>query len=346
MVVFDLSYGLAEMGHQVYIAAGEGNLINEIDHPNIHFVHIPIERIQGNTVKQVILYINNCISAYLKLKKLVREERINIINSHQPIPNIYARILSKKMKIPFVTTSHNVYKKNCLTKTYVSGNHVIACSDKVYDNSIRHFNVSSYRISCVRNGINPARLKSTNPIIFSDKFVIGTLAGLRKQKSLDNLIKAFYIFHKRVPNSILVIAGEGKEKHNLQKIASELEIKNEVVFLGFKDNASDVFSGLNIFALSSEYEGLPISMLEAMAMKVPVVVTAVGGIPWVIKNKVNGIICDYGNVDQMAESFYSIYKNKNYSSTLANNGYQTVISEFSYKKMAKQYLDIYKMLMS
>lgn len=344
MVVFDLSYGLAEMGHTVYIAAGNGELEKEIDHPNIHFIHIPIDRVRGNKIKQISLYVINGLSTYFQLKKLIREKGIEIINSHQPISNMYARILSKKMHIHFVTTSHNIYSKGYISNTYVSGDHVIACSDKVYENSVNNFNISEERITCIRNGINPIRLKSKNPISYPGKFVIGTLAGLRKQKSLDKLITAFYIFHQKVPESILVIAGKGEEEGKLKLLVNERKMDNDVKFLGFQNNASDVISGLDVFALSSEYEGLPISMLEAMAMKVPVVVTAVGGISWVIKNKENGLLCDFGNVEQMANCFFDLYRDKIFAKSIAEAGYCSIIDEFSYKKMAEKYYSVYKNL--
>lgn len=344
MVVFDLAHGLAELGHTVYIAAGYGELVQDINHPNIHFVHIPIDRLQGNKVNRICTYTINGVSTYIQLERLIQKIGIEIINSHQPISNLYAKALSKRMRIPFVTTSHNVYSKGFLTNTYVSGDHVIACSDKVYEHSIKYFHVPAERITCIRNGINPARLKPMQPISYPGKFVIGTLAGLRRQKALDKLIHAFGVFHKMVPNSLLIIAGEGEEEENLKSLTKGLEIEQDVKFLGFRNNVSDVLCGLNVFALSSEYEGLPISMLEAMALRIPVVVTSVGGIPWVIKNEVNGLLCDYGDTEQMANCFYTLYQNRILAKDIAEAGYCSVMAEFSYKKMAENYELIYKKL--
>lgn len=345
MVVFDLAHGLAELGHTVYIAAGDGELVQEIKNQNIHFIHIPIERISlGNKAKQTYLYARNGIFAYIELRNLIEKNDIDIINSHQPIPNIYAKVLSKNLHINFVTTSHNIYSKGFLSNTYVSGDYVIACSDKVYENSIINFGVPKERITCIRNGVNPARLTPAEPITFIGKFVIGTIAGLRKQKALDNLIKAFSIFHSRVQASVLVIAGIGEEEENLKSLAKELRINDSVYFLGFKGNVADVLSGLDVFALSSEYEGLPISMLEAMVMKVPVVVTPVGGIPWVIKNEYNGLLCECKDVIQMANAFYRLYKDNSFSHSIAEAGYRSIIEEFSYKKMAEQYFSVYEKL--
>ena len=344
MVVYDLAFGLADMGHRVYIAAGDGELVPELTHPNIHFVHIPIDRVGGNKVKRLFTYGVNAVKTYNQLKSLIEAEKIDVINSHQPFSNMYAKRLSRACHIPFVTTAHNVYEKGYLSNTYVSGDHVVACSDKVYENSVKNFGVKPDRITCIRNGINPDRLKATNPVNYPGKFVIGTLAGLRKQKALDKLISSFELFHKRVPESSLVIAGDGEEKEILVSLVDELGLNTDVHFLGFRNDSANVLAGLDVFALSSEYEGLPISMLEAMAMRIPVVVTPVGGIPWVIKDGDNGLICEYGDIEGMAAKFFKLYENKNLSSDLQEKAYESLLSDYSNKKMAAMYFEVYQAL--
>lgn len=344
MVVYDLACGLAEMGHNVYIAAGSGELVPELNHPNIHFIHIPIDRVGGNKARRLLTYGMNAVKTYNMLKWIIKINKIDVINSHQPISNLYAKRLSRVCHIPFVTTAHNVYAKGFLSNTYVSGDHVVACSDKVYENSIEKFGVNPERITCIRNGINPNRLKADSPISYPEQFVIGTLAGLRKQKALDNLIKAFDLFHKNVPKSCLVIAGEGEEKEKLVSLVNNLGLNDAVHFLGFRNDSANVLAGLDIFALSSEYEGLPISMLEAMAMKVPVVVTNVGGIPWVINDGENGLICEYGNAYDMAEKFMQLYRDESFSNHLSENGYSVLIRDYSNEKMAMMYLGVYQSL--
>lgn len=341
-VVYDLAFGLADMGHRVYIAAGNGELVSELTHPNIQFVHIPIDRVGGNKVKRILTYGINAGKTYNQLKSLIKTEKIDVINSHQPISNMYAKRLSRTCHIPFVTTAHNIYEKGFLSDTYVSGDHVIACSDKVYENSIENFGVMPERITCIRNGINPDRLKSTEPIAYPGKFVIGTLAGLRKQKALDKLIRSFDLFHKKVPESCLVIAGDGEEKGMLVSLVDKLGLNADVHFLGFRNDSANVLAGLDVFALSSEYEGLPISMLEAMAMKIPVVVTPVGGIPWVIKDGQNGLVCEYGDIESMAGKFFKLYENKDLSDNLKEREYDTLIHEYSNKKMASMYFEVYE----
>lgn len=346
LVVYDLAHGLAEQGHNVYIASAEGELAHQLEHENIHFIHIPIERVPGSKLKQIASYIPNAIKAYDLLKECIVDNKIEIINSHQPISNIYAKRLSKRYGIPFVTTSHNVYPDNFWNRTYVSGDHVVAVSEKVLNNSISRFHVPENRITCICNGINPNRLKVEQRFKSDGKFVIGTMAGLRKQKALDNLIKAFALFHNECSESKLVIAGSGTEEAYLKSVVHELGISESVEFWGFRSDVANVLSSFDVFALSSEYEGLPISMLEAMALKIPVVVTAVGGVPEVIENQKNGLMVKYMDNEEMAQYFERLYADKPFRNHIGNAGYQTICEKYNYLSMSKQYFDVYELLLA
>lgn len=346
-VVYDLVQGLAEEGNNVFVASEIGELAESINNIcNAEFVHIPIGRLNGNKIKRILCYFRNANKAYKILKKLIKDKHIEIINSHQPIPNLYARRLSKKFKIPFVTTSHNVYSKGFFSSTYVSGDHVVAVSEKVLTNSIMNFKVDKSRITCVCNGINPNRLLVTDEIKYNNKFVIGTIAGLRKQKALNYLILAFFEFHKIVQNSYLVICGEGEERKILEELVKDLRIEESVCFLGFRSDTANVINSFDIFALSSQYEGLPISMLEAMALKKPIVATKVGGIPEVIVDKENGLLTDYTDYAAMSSCFKFLYENRIICQQIANKGYDTIVQKFNYKIMAKEYIKIYNDLLS
>lgn len=346
LVVYDLAHGLAEQGHNVYIASAEGDLAHQLEHENIHFIHIPIERIQGCKMKQIESYLPNAIKTYSLLKKSILENKIAIINSHQPIPNIYAKILSNRFEIPFVTTSHNVYQDNFWNRTYVSGDHVIAVSKEVLNNSITRFHIPNNRITCIYNGINPNRLKKNQQYNFNNKFVIGTIAGLRKQKALDNLIKAFSLFHNKFCESKCIIVGTGAEETYLRSLACELGVLEVVEFWGFRSDVANVLASFDVFALSSEYEGLPISMLEAMALKIPVVVTAVGGVPEVIVNQENGLMVKYKDNEMMAKYFELLYLDELFRKQIGNAGYQTILEKYNYLSMSQQYLKIYESLLS
>lgn len=345
LVVFDLAYGLAEQGHVIYIASAYGELAQQITHPNIHYFHIPTERISGNKLKSIFQYIYSAIRTYYLLKECILENEIDVINSHQPIPNMYAKKLSRKMKIPFVTTSHNVYSRSIMNRTYVSGDYVVAVSEKVLNNSVSLFGVPRNRIVCIRNGINLKRLVIDNPVRFKDKFVIGTVAGLRKQKALDKLIESFAKFKIHYDDSLLIICGEGEKKFELQELVAKLGMQESVLFWGFRDDISNVISSFDVFALSSEYEGLPVSMLEAMALERPVVATSVGGIPEVINNMENGLLIEYGNVEAMAKAFETLYESNDLRNEITRNAYNILKNKYSYIEMAKQYVEIYNKAM-
>lgn len=344
-VVFDIASGLNELNQNVFVASSDGELSEQLVNMGVKFIKIPINRINNKpNIIRFSNYLKNGIKTYKILSTLIKKENIDIINSHQPIPNIFAKLLSRKYKIPFITTSHNIYEKGFLSNTYNSGDIVVAVSDKVLNNTLELFKVPKEKAICIPNGINPSRLEITEKLKFNSSFIIGTVAGLRKQKSLDIMIKAFKKFNLICPDARLVICGEGSELNYLKQIVNSCDLENRVIFLGFRSDIANVISAFDIFALSSSFEGLPISMLEALVLKKPVVATKVGGIPEVIVDKYNGLLVDCNNIDELAQKFCELYNDVSLRDKISSNGYKTVIKQFSYKTMALNYLQVYSKL--
>jgi glycosyltransferase involved in cell wall biosynthesis len=132
------------------------------------------------------------------------------------------------------------------------------------------------RVRYVPNGIDLARF--SRPRMTGGELTIGTVAGLRPEKNLARLLRAFRLVADTMP-ARLVIAGDGPERPALQRLAHELGIDGRVRFTGHVDDPAPLYRTLDIFALSSDTEQMPLSVLEAMASGLPVAATAVGDVP-------------------------------------------------------------------
>ncbi|GAB4345904.1 MAG: hypothetical protein Kow0099_26630 [Candidatus Abyssubacteria bacterium] len=148
----------------------------------------------------------------------------------------------------------------------------------------------SDKIVCIHNGVEPNRIKPTVPRdemrqrlgIGANDFVIGTACRLVPIKRLDLLLEAFQMLQREHPDSLLLISGDGPLRQDLEKKASSLGIVHKVRFLGHRDDIYNVITTFDIFAMTSEHEGVPMVLLEASHLGIPIVATNVGGIGEII----------------------------------------------------------------
>jgi glycosyltransferase involved in cell wall biosynthesis len=139
------------------------------------------------------------------------------------------------------------------------------------------------RVAYVPNGIDLARFAGPR-MTGSSELTIGTVAGLRPEKNLARLLRAFRLVTDTIPAQ-LVIAGDGPERPALERLAHELGINCRVRFTGHVDDPAPLYRTLDIFALSSDTEQMPLSVIEAMASGLPVAATAVGDVPAMLAAK-------------------------------------------------------------
>jgi glycosyltransferase involved in cell wall biosynthesis len=180
--------------------------------------------------------------------------------------------------------------------------------------------------------------------ISPDAFVIGTAARLVPVKRLDLFLAVAELVSKQVSSLSVVIAGEGKEKARLQTQVSGQRLEKQVHFLGHRGDIYHVLRAMDLLLLTSDHEGLPTVVLEAMALGVPVVSRKVGGIPEVIENGVNGILVDSNSPNEIAEASVRILRDASLYADLSLAGWQTVIKGYSARASVAEVTRIYQSL--
>lgn len=165
-----------------------------------------------------------------------------------------------------------------------------------------------------------------------------TACRLEKQKNLPLLLDAFSLFKKSHPEYMLKICGDGALRKELEAYTKKLGLETSVLFLGFRTDIHDIIAHASIFALSSDYEGVSNSMLEALSIGIPVVCTdsSPGGAAMYIQSGVNGYLTPVRNVDAMAAAFRKIVDSDEHARQLSENAVrirqtldqQTVLNEW------------------
>ena len=240
-------------------------------------------------------------SAVFKIVEIIKKHDVDIIHCQRHKPTIYgtlaAWLAGKKVKV--LTTVHGRNRTRTLSRkiiNYVLFNRIsriISVSDAVRDDILKtNWNLSSDKVATVYNGIDTDKFSDSTytrqevrthlGLAIKDAFVFGTVGRLTKVKGQKVLLRAFAKVIRKYPNSWLVITGKGALETELRRLAMELNINKHVVFLGFRKDIPDILQAYDAFILPSFSEGLPLSLLEAMATGIPVISSRVGGVPEIL----------------------------------------------------------------
>lgn len=173
-------------------------------------------------------------------------------------------------------------------------------------------------------------------------FTIGSIGRLSAEKGYKYLIEALRLLIKEGFDARLIIIGEGDERENLERLAAQYNLSNRVLMPGYKEDAKQYLPFIDIYAISSLTEGLPLTLLETMQAKVPIVASKVGGIPEVLDNGRLGLLVKPCKINALAEAISLIFNDKRFVKQMTNAAYHKVTSYYASKNMASRYLDIYK----
>jgi glycosyltransferase involved in cell wall biosynthesis len=176
----------------------------------------------------------------------------------------------------------------------------------------------------------------------ADDYLVGIVAHLADHKGHQYLIQATKILKQQSPKIKTIIVGEGPLSMELNRQAKELDVEDIVFFLGFRKDIPKILTSLDLFVLSSYLEGMGSSILDAMACRLPVVATKVGGIPELVIHGETGILVPPRNPSALAKAILKLYSNKTLASRLGQKGYELVHQKFSAEAMADKVVRLYE----
>ncbi|MDT0649633.1 glycosyltransferase [Autumnicola edwardsiae] len=305
---------------------------------------------------------NNNLQLIQKLDEVVRycnKEKIDIIHCHLPWSGFLGRRVFSKTKIPVVYTEHNIQERyHWATKlvnkyTFNFQSMALGVSNDVTE-SIKKNIVPKIPVETVLNGVNTNNFqrdigkgKSLKQRlgIPEDSFVLGNIAVFREQKKLLDWIRAFNAIHKEYPDVYGILVGAGPKEKEIKDIVDELNLTEKIVFPGLQEDTIPYFSVMDVFMLSSAFEGLPIALLEAMSMKCAVVSTKAGGVVEVVRHDKEGLLCEPGDWEMLAENVKKLIQHPEKRVKIQELARERVLQNFSLLEMVRsleqKYFKIY-----
>lgn len=230
---------------------------------------------------------------------------------------------------------------------------IITVSDSLKKEIINWYGLKN-KVTTIHNGLNPSKLFERSiarkEILgkVDNKFWIGTISELHKNKGLDYLIEAFTsTVRSLLGNSLgwslnLVIVGEGEERANLEKLIKDKRMDDRIFLPGRIEDARSYLKAFDIFTLTSRTEALPYSLLEASLASLPVIASEVGGIPELITDAELGILVPRGNIEEIKKSLLFMIKKKEYRKLAGANLKHQVQENFSLKQMLEKTIILYQ----
>jgi len=256
-------------------------------------------------------------SIFRRLRQIVRDRKIDIVHAHDYKTDVLAWLLAKFEVVTPLSTVHGWtgHTPRELRVYYPLDKWIlrffpklIAVSSDIRNELVR-WGADASRISTVLNGIDPNafqrdRLREDGLRgrlgVDRSSYVIGTVGRLEPQKRFDILIDAFATLHPERPNVKLFIAGDGSLAKPLNEQIARLGLTNCCTLLGHRTDVGDLHHAFDLFVQSSDYEGTPNAVLEAMALETPIVATSAGGSAEIVRDRVDGLIVKPGDVRGLA----------------------------------------------
>jgi glycosyltransferase involved in cell wall biosynthesis len=277
--------------------------------------------------------------------RICRRERVEIWHGHDYKSNVLGLLLRRFWPMRLVTTVHGWVKQTRRTPLYYRIDQlclpryeaVICVSSDLYERCLA-CGVPAERCQLVENAIDTeeySRQMGTDEAkrrlgLTPGRDLIGAVGRLSDEKAFDVLIRATDQLLKTGAEVELVIVGEGDCKARLQALISALGRQDRIHLLGYRADTKDLFTAMDIFALSSLREGLPNALLEAMAMEVPVVATRIAGIPQLIQDGKNGLLVDPSSAESMTEALARLLADSSLRLNLRQAARKTIEKDYSF----------------
>jgi len=293
-----------------------------------------------------------------KIARLARSEGVRIVHTHNAAAHLYGTLGAKLAGAKVVHTEHGKnlgqearsFRVNRfvapLTDVYV------AVSEKVAKEAVAFERVNPGKLSIIANGIpvesfgQPADRRTLRESLGfpSNGKVIGTVGRLVKEKNYLLLLHAFAKIAPRYPDALLVFAGDGLLRQDLEREAMQLHLDNRVRFLGQRPDVAELLKTLDIFVLSSTTEGMSMALLEAMATGCPIVATAVGGNVELVQDSVTGLLVPPEDVGGLSEAMARLLDDHVLARRLGEAAQRKVQQHYSVQQMALAYEALYRKL--
>lgn len=314
VVATELGKAMASLGHEIHFITYSRPARLDFFSENLFYHEVSISKYPLFDFPPYELALAS------KLVDVVRFEKLDLLHVHYAIPHASAAYMAKQIlatfdiHIPVITTLHgtditlvgrDASYSPVVTFSINQSDGVTAVSENLRQETLDHFKITR-DIRVIPNFIDLDRFKLKAKEHFKQAIAPGQervlvhTSNFRRVKRTMDVIQIFKRVQDKLPSKLLMV-GDGPDRTQAEQLARDLGVAHNVRFLGKQDAIEEILSVADLFLIPSESESFGLAALEAMACRVPVVSSNVGGLPELNVEGVTGFLCDVGDVDAMAE---------------------------------------------
>jgi glycosyltransferase involved in cell wall biosynthesis len=324
-------------------------LFYNVHAPNVEFYERARRR--GLSVRMVHCQGRADWRAVRQIEECIQEDGIQLLHTHGYKADLYGYVAARRSGKPIVATCHNwvggtaalgIYNRldRMALKRF---QRLAAVSDSVAQRLLDS-GVSAKKIRTIANGIDVGLFERARPLPvfdFEGNKVVGMVARLDLQKGFEYLLRAARELCAAFPGLKVVIVGEGPDRQAIEHMVQRFGLRSNVILAGQHSDMPGIYAAMDIFVLPSLNEGLPMTILEAMAASTPVIATRVGAIPKVIKDGETGLLVDPGDVDGLRNALARLLLDSDLCRCLGSAGHDWISGNYTSEAMALKYRQMY-----
>lgn len=311
-------------------------------------------------------YSHSPPAALARLRAAVRGLPGGVVHSHSFQPGVWGRLWYDPRRTGFLSTIHSSYPyflerslgdrvKSRLEQASLAraGHPVVAVSDAVQRHLLAHTRLDPQRIHLIRNGISTdvefipgavaPQVRAAIGLADGERYAVA-VARLSREKGIDVLLEAWPRVAAARPELRLVVVGDGAESAALAARAAALGLGGRVFFAGFQAEVFPWLAGAAVFVNPSRFEGLPMGVLEAQLAGVPLVATAVGGVPEVVADGVSGLLVEPQDPAALGAAILRLLAEPERAHAMAAEGRRQVLAGYDIRGTVARYEELYRVL--
>lgn len=295
-----------------------------------------------------------------RLNELVRRENVRLLHAHQYTP-FFQAMLSRGLsgRTPVLFTEHGrhfpdlpSWKRSIVNRLLLrSCDRIAGCGGSVQQALIDNEGLPRDRVELVYNGVDLQELAAAPPGaraairqefgLSDDDFVAVQVARLHELKDHQTALRAIDRARQQCPHIRLLIAGDGEQRQSIEQTIADLNLQQHVLLAGTRSDVSSLLAAADTFLLTSISEGIPLTVIEAMAAELPVVATSVGGLPEMIDDGASGFLGAAGDDAALAQHLVTLASDEDLRTSIGMAGNITAHNRFSLRKMLDTYSSMY-----